>query len=326
MSLVVVLSTGGTISSRPQDDDAMVSTDGADELVGRSLVGSGVDVEAVDVLRAGSYNLTLADLRRVQDAVTAQLARPEVDGVVVTHGTDTLEETAFLLDLVHDDPRPVVVTGAQRSADASDGDGPRNLGDAIAVAAAPAARDCGVLVVFSGVVLPARGTRKMHTTAPQPFRALDTGPLGTVAEGEVHITQRPERLKPLPRAGEAFDTVRVDVVSLYPGADAELVDAAVQAGATGVVLAATGIGNANHVVVDAVRRHVEAGVVVSLSSRVPEGPVRPVYGNGGGVDLVRAGAIVARDVPAYQVRVLLALLLSHAPAGVDVSRQLAAYS
>lgn len=326
MPIVVVLSTGGTISSRPGDDDAVVSTDGAADLVGRTARWDGVDVEAVDVLRTGSYNLDLAALRTIAEAVAAQLERPEVDGVVVTHGTDTLEETAFLLDLLHDDARPVVVTGAQRSADVADGDGPRNLGDAVAVAASPHARDCGVLVAFGGTILPARGTRKMHTTAAQPFRALDAGPLGTVADGEVRITQRPERLKPLPAATPAFDDARVDVVSLYPGADAVLLDAAVAAGARGVVLAATGIGNANATVVEAVRRHVDAGVVVALSSRVPEGPVQPVYGDGGGVDLVRAGAVVATDVPSYQVRVLLALLLTHDLATADVLQRLADYS
>ncbi|MEH3068157.1 MAG: asparaginase domain-containing protein [Aeromicrobium erythreum] len=197
MPHVVVLSTGGTISSRPGDDDAVVSTDGAEQLVDRSLQVPGVRVEAVDVLRTGSYNLDLGSLRTIAQAVAEQLARPEVDGVVVTHGTDTLEETAFLLDLVHDDARPVVVTGAQRSADQPDGDGPRNLGDAIAVAASPHTRDCGVLVAFGGTILPARGTRKMHTTAAQPFRALDAGPLGSVADGEVRVVQRPDRLKPL---------------------------------------------------------------------------------------------------------------------------------
>lgn len=326
MPHVVVLSTGGTISSRPGDDAAVVSTDGAEQLVDRSLQVPGVRVEAVDVLRTGSYNLDLGSLRTIVQAVAEQLARPEVDGVVVTHGTDTLEETAFLLDLVHDDARPVVVTGAQRSADQPDGDGPRNLGDAIAVAASPHTRDCGVLVAFGGTILPARGTRKMHTTAAQPFRALDAGPLGSVADGEVRVVQRPDRLKPLAAPTPAFDAVRVDVVSLYPGADATLLDAAVAAGARGVVLAGTGIGNANHAVVEAVRRHVAAGVVVVLSSRVPEGPVQPVYGDGGGVDVVRAGAVVATDLPSYQARVLLALLLTHDLTAADVVDRLSTHS
>ncbi len=326
MTLVAVLSTGGTISSRPGVDDAMVSTDGAADLVSRSAASGGVAVEAHDVVRIGSYRLGLGDLRTITEAVAEQLARPEVDGVVVTHGTDTLEETAFLLDLVHADPRPVVVTGAQRPATAPDGDGPRNLSDAIAVAASPHARDCGVLVSFAGTVFGARGTRKMHTTAAQPFRTLDAGPLGTVLDGDVRISQRPERHKPLPAPTPAFDDARVDVVSVYPGADPALIDASVAAGARGLVLAATGLGNATPEIAQAVRRHVEAGVVVALSSRVPEGPVRPVYGDGGGVDLVRAGAIVATDLPAYQVRLLLAHLLTLDLAPADVTRLLAACS
>jgi L-asparaginase len=326
MSLVVVLSTGGTISSRPGRDAAVVSTDGAAELVGRIAAAEGIDVQALDVLKIGSYQLDLANLRTVHDAVVEQLDRPEVDGVVITHGTDTLEETAALLDLVHDDSRPVVLTGAQRSADAADGDGPRNLRDAITVAASPVARETGVLVVFAGSIFAARGTRKMHTTDVSPFRTLDGGPLGTVAGDVVRLTVRPERTKPLPHPVESFDDVRVDLVALYPGADATLLDASVAAGARGVVLAASGIGNANSAVVEAVANHTASGVVVAVSSRVPEGPVVPVYGDGGGVDLVRAGAVVARELPSFQTRVLLALLLSLDLTGSDVRRALETYA
>jgi len=319
MPHVVVLSTGGTISSRPSTGRGVVSTDGAAELVGRVALPPDHTLETVDVLRVGSYRLSLGDLRTLADAVQAQLARDDVDGVVVTHGTDTLEESAVLLDLVHHDERPVVLTGAQRSADQPDGDGPRNLRDAIVVAGSLAARGLGVVVVFSGLVLPARGTRKMHTTALSPFRALDGGPVGDVDAEGVRIAARPVRPVPLAAPGAGLDDVRVDLVEVYPGADASLMDAAVAAGARGVVLAGTGIGNANDAIVDAVRRHVGAGVSVVLSSRVPEGPVVPVYGDGGGVDLLAAGAVVAGDLPATQVRVLLALALSHTTDATEVA-------
>ncbi|WP_219470559.1 asparaginase domain-containing protein, partial [Nonomuraea rhizosphaerae] len=135
MSQVIVLSTGGTIATRRDPRGVGLPEDGARELLGRLPAPSGVDVVGVDVLRAGSYLFTLADMREVAVRARAALADPDVLGVVVTHGTDGMEETAYLTDLFHADGRPVVFTGAQRPADAADGDGPRNLADAIAVGA-----------------------------------------------------------------------------------------------------------------------------------------------------------------------------------------------
>jgi L-asparaginase len=126
----------------------------------------------------------------------------------------------------------------------------------------------------------------------------------------VSVTAVPRRSKPLPRPGARFDDVRVDLVEMYPGADAALIRAAVAAGARGIVLAGTGIGNANPVVVEAARELVADGVAVVLSTRVPEGPVSGVYGDGGGADLIAAGIPAASGLPASQVRILLALWLS----------------
>lgn len=311
MRRVAVIATGGTIASESTDGGVVARRGGASLLGGSEVPG--VEIEYVDLMTVGSYRLTLGHLRRICDAVRDVLGREDdrVDGVVITHGTDTMEETAILLDLVHDDPRPVVLTGAQRPGDAADGDGPRNLTDAVLVAAAPAARHLGALIVFAGRVLPARGTRKVHTTALDAFDTVVGGQLGTVDRSGVSLTAAPRRPKPLPRPGTSFDETRVDLITMYPGADDALVHASAAAGARGVVLAGTGIGNANPVVVDAVVALLGRGMTVVLSTRVPEGPVVGVYGQGGGADLVAAGVPTASGLPATQLRILLALWLSH---------------
>ncbi|MEV4455091.1 asparaginase domain-containing protein, partial [Microbispora sp. NPDC049633] len=153
----------------------------------------------------GSYLLGHRELRLVAEAVAAEIARDDVTGVVVTHGTDTMEETAFLLDLVHRGDKPVVLTGAQRAADQPDSDGPRNLREAVAVAASPDARGCGALISFAGQIFAARGTRKHHTVAAQPFRTLDGGSVGRVDSTGAHITARPVRPAPLDPPGPRFD-------------------------------------------------------------------------------------------------------------------------
>src|SRR5699024_349484 len=139
----------------------------------------------------------------------------------------------FLLDLVHVSSKPVVLTGAQRAADQLDTDGPRNLADAVTVAASERVRDCGALVVFAGLVYSPQRTRKHHTVAAAPYRAGDSGPLGRVEAGGVRMTTVPNRPAPLAIPGELFDTTRVDVIPVHPGDDATLAAAAVQAGATG---------------------------------------------------------------------------------------------
>lgn len=315
MPLIVILATGGTIASRADVHGAAVATDTADRLVRTARVSApGIDLEAVDVLRKNSFNLTLGDLRVVADAISDQLARPEVDGVVVTHGTDTMEETAFLADLVHDDLRPVVFTGAQLSADHDGSDGPANLRDAILLAAAPAARGIGVLVSFAGDVFAARGVRKAHALELAPFTAAGTGPVGHIRGGAVDIRVHPVRRSARKLPDASFDRIRVDAVLAYPGADAALLRAAVAAGARGIVLIGSGTGNPNSALVPTVRDAHAAGIVVALSSRAGDGPVAPIYGGGGAVDAVAAGAVPTGDLPWPQVRILLALLLAESDA------------
>ena len=309
MPLVSVLATGGTIASRSDGGGAATARDAGADLVARLDLPFGIAVRVEDVFTVSGFRMTLDRVHTLAQVVAAQLRDPDVAGVVVTHGTDTTEETAFFLDLFHDDARPVVLTGAQRAADAPDSDGPRNLTDAVTVAANPAARGLGVLIGFGGQLFPARGTRKTHTLAADTFANPHGGPLGWVHGADVGVVTQPRRRPALDLA--AFDPggLRVDVVACYPDADATALHAFADAGARGLVLEATGAGNANLDICAAVRELTEAGIVVVTSTRVAAGPVTAIYGDGGGVDLRAAGAVPSGLLRPSQARMLLAALI-----------------
>ncbi|MFJ8824013.1 asparaginase [Streptomyces sp. NPDC102467] len=321
---VILISTGGTIASRWQGTGYAADA-GGDTVLASAAVPEGVEVEVVDLFNVNSSRMTTERQLTLLRTVREVLADPAVDGIVVTHGTDTLEESAFLLDLHHDDPRPVVLTGAQKPLGATDGDGPGNMYDALQVAAS--VRDLGVLVVFDGSVHAARGTVKTQTLAANAFADPSAGPLGRLGFGRVDIRNTPQRPAPLPAPQDGARIPRVDIVMHHSDADPALFEAALAAGAQGIVLVATGAGNATPEFVDAVSAAVRRGVLVAVSTRVPAGPLAEIYTGGGAVDLVAAGAVLSGTLRAGQARiaVLAALLTDAAPAArTDLLRRLIA--
>jgi L-asparaginase len=307
---VHLLATGGTIASRHGPDGLTARTPAA-ELLAAAGPLPGLTVTASDHGTVGSFAFTTSDLRGLVAEARRCLAQG-VDGVVVTQGTDTMEESAYLADLVHDDPRPIVFTGAQRPFDAPAPDGPVNLADALRVAASPAARDFGVLLCFDGLTFAAHGVRKVETLRSGAFAAPGRGPVLRLAAAAVLPLARPVRRAALP-LDLAADLPRVDVVACYLGVDGALMHAAVAAGAAGLVLQAFGAGNVTPAVVEATADLVAAGIPVLVCSRVPSGPVVPLYTGGGGADLARAGAVFAHDLSPWQGRLLLAAALALAP-------------
>jgi L-asparaginase len=302
-----LIATGGTIASRRSPQGLLSGATGAELLEAAGLAQAGIEVE--DVGSRGSYAFTLADLTGLAGRVRAALD-DGVDGVVLTHGTDTMEETAFLLELVHGDDRPVVLTGAQRPFDSVAPDGPGNLAAALQVAASPHARGLGALLVFDGLAWQARGVRKTETLASGAFSAPGRGPALRIVSESVLPLSRQRR--PAPFRLDTGPLPRVDVVPLYVGVADALLQAAVAAGARGVVLQALGAGNAPPSVTDSVGRLVAGGIPVLVTSRVTAGPVSPLYAGGGGADLARAGAVFAADLSPWQARLLLSAALAGA--------------
>ncbi|MFD3873095.1 asparaginase [Streptomyces sp. NPDC058623] len=313
MGRIVVISTGGTIASRWMGSGFAAEADGR-EVMATAPLPEGVSIEVVDLFRVNSPRLTTAHQLTLLRTVHEVLADPDVDGIVVTHGTDTLEESAFLLDLHHHDARSVVFTGSQLPMGSADGDGPGNLYDALLTAAGT--RGLGVLITFAGRVHAARGTVKTQAVALDAFADPSKELLGKIGFGKVTMLREPQRPAPLALPAMPELPPRVDMVMHHADADPLLLNAAVEAGARGIVLIGTGAGNATPEIVDAVAAAIARGVLVALTTRVAAGPVTEIYTHGGAVDLVAVGAVPTGTLRAGQARiaVLSALLAGSDPA------------
>lgn len=316
-----MVATGGTIASTPTGGGSVAGLP-AQHLLEAITLPSGVTVDAEQLFQMNSFALTIEHLAALARRVRQALADPDVDGVVVTHGTDTMEETAFLLGLFLDPARPVVFTGSQRTPDQPDADGARNLLDAITVAADAASSGLGSVIVFDGAIWAAAGTRKAHTLDLAGFDS-EWAPVGTVRGGAVAIARRPAG-HPLFDL-DAFAPARVDIVPAYPGVDTVALDAVVRAGAAGIVLEGMGAGNVGRPLADAAAGLIDAGIPVVLSTRVARGPTAAIYGGGGGADLLASGAILGGRFRAPQLRILLAAALGCCGSPAEASSAVTAY-
>jgi L-asparaginase len=313
MRRVAVVFTGGTISMvrDPVAGGNVPSLDGAALLGLVPGLDTIADLVPIDLGRTPASHFRLERLLEIAGVIRRAQEDPLVDGVVVVQGTDTIEETAFLWDLVLDGPEPVVVTGAMRTSSDPDFDGPRNLRDAVRVAASPELRDSGVTVVLAGSIEPADTVLKTNTTAFDTFRSLDAPRLGAVVDDAVMV----ERARG-PRRHVAAQTATEDValVIATTGIDGRLLDAA--AGwAKGIVVEATGSGNTTPELLAAATRAMERGIEVVLTTRCPSGAVSDAYAfPGGGATWARAGAILAGHLGGPKARIALACGLG---AGLD---------
>ncbi|WP_347352718.1 asparaginase [Intrasporangium sp.] len=301
---------GGTIASVPAEGPGVQPT-----LAARDLAAGVPGLEAAAVLETHTFRtipssaITLRDLVELVPLLEAVVARGAV-GVVVSQGTDTIEEAAFVLDLLWDRPEPLVVTGAMRNPSLAGADGPANLLASVQVAAEPDARDCGVLVCLNDEIHAARFVHKSHTSSPSTFHSPGLGPIGWVAEGRPVIAFRPTR-----RAHVELDwsapLPRVPIVTIGLDADPALLEAARDLECDGIVIEGMGGGHVPAGLLPAVADLLER-IPVVLTSRTGSGEVlATTYGYPGGeIDLLDRGVIRAGALDSLKARLLLMLAVA----------------
>lgn len=304
-SRIVIIFTGGTIASTLDAEwGGVVPSMSGGEILSR--IPGIRSVADIHVHEYGTYpgpHITIERMWELSKIVATYAQDPTVDGIVVTHGTDTLEETAYFLDCAVATAKPIVVIGAMRNSSEPDWDGPRNLRDAVTVAAHPSSRDLGVLVCLGGVLTAASETSKTDTQELSTFASFDFGPIGRISNGVVFIHRRPFHretfeVKALPEF--------VPLLKSYAGMDATLIDLCRTKSMSGIVIEAFGVGNVTPAVFYALKGAAEAGLPVVLVSRCPVGRVEHIYAyEGAGRHLHEAGIIFADYLNGQKARIKL---------------------
>ena len=325
---IVVLATGGTIAGAAASDVQAGYTSGQ---VGVEKLLAAVPqanklahLRGEQIANIGSQDMNDEVWLKLARRVNELTAMSDIDGVVITHGTDTIEETAYFLNLVVKSRKPVVLTAAMRPSTALSADGPLNFFNAVAVAANPHAAGHGVLVVVNDWIHGASSLTKTSTTAVQTFLSPLSGLIGTVAYGETDFYRGPVGRHTV-ESEFSLDGVtalpRVDIVMAYENMDGTLIDAAVAAGAKGVVIAGVGNGNMTEPAVKALARHAKAGITCVRASRVTTGRV----GRNVELDDDKLGFIASIDLNPQKARVLLRLALLSSRPAADMQRLFSDY-
>ena len=309
---IVILATGGTIAGSAETQTQAGYTSGQ---VGVDILIDAVpqiedlaEVTGEQIANVGSQDMSDAIWLKLANRINELAASDEVDGIVITHGTDTIEETGYYLNLAVKTDKPVVMTAAMRPSTALSADGPLNIFNAVAVAADPEARGRGVLIVANDDIHGARGITKTSTTDVQTFMSPERGLIGVSLYGVNRYFRYPYRLHTMESefSVAAVDALpRVDVVYITADVSPDLIDCAVASGAKGLITAGVGNGNMTGPALEAVKRAVAKGVVVVRSSRVPSGSV----GRNVEVNDDEVGSVASGELNPAKARVLLKLAL-----------------
>ena len=312
---IVILATGGTIAGAAATGTQSGYQSGA---VAIDAMVAGVpglkdlaNIKGEQISNVGSQDMSFEIMRKLAKRINELASSPDVDGIVITHGTDTMEETAFFLNLTAKTDKPIVLVGSMRPSTAVSADGPLNLYNAVAVAADPKAAGRGVLVVMNDWIHGAHSLTKTSTTALQTFMSPVRGLVGVTAYGKNDFFMSPSWKH---TTQTEFDITgvtqlpRVDIIFASADMSPDLIDCAVTNGAKGIVIAGVGNGNMNKSSVDAAARAVKKGVVVVRSSRVPTGTV----GRNVELDDDKLGFIASDELNPQKARILLTLALLNA--------------
>ena len=309
---IVILATGGTIAGAAATGTQSGYTSGAVTIDAMLAAVPGIDkvakVKGEQIANVGSQDMSFDVLLKVVKRINELTSKGDVDGIVITHGTDTMEESAFFLNLTAKTKKPVVLVGSMRPSTAVSADGPLNLYNAIAVASDPQAKGRGVLVVMNDEIHAAHSLTKMSTTAVETFQSPRRGLVGTTNYGTQDYFNSPTWKH---TTDSEFDVSkvtkmpRVDILVACVDMSADLIDAAAASGAKGIVIAGVGNGNMNKAAVDAAARVAKQGVIVVRSSRVPTGLI------GRNVELNddQLGFIASNELNPQKARILLSLAL-----------------
>lgn len=321
LPVVKLIATGGTIAMKidPVKKAPVPAISGEDLIATVPEIAKVAKIEVLNLANVPSDYMDPKLWVALQKAVVETLARPEVAGVIVSHGTDTLEETAYFLDLTVKSDKPIVLIGAQRNASEPDFDGPRNLLNAAKICVAPEAKNKGSMIVLNNQINAAREATKSHTSDVETFKSGDFGFLGNVDNDRIVFYRAPLRRQNIALVQEKLPYV--EIIAMYGGAEGNMVRAAVAAGAKGLVIQALGWGNVNIPMYEAIKEAVAKGIPVVISTRVPNGRVLPVYGfKGGGKTLKEAGAVHADNLSPQKARILLMLALQTTTKAEDIQQ------
>ncbi|EFW34526.1 asparaginase [Staphylococcus aureus] len=309
MKHLLVIHTGGTISMSQDQSNKVVTNDINPISMHQDVINQYAQIDELNPFNVPSPHMTIQHVKQLKDIILEEVTNKYYDGFVITHGTDTLEETAFLLDLILGIEQPVVITGAMRSSNEIGSDGLYNYISAIRVASDEKARHKGVMVVFNDEIHTARNVTKTHTSNTNTFQSPNHGPLGVLTKDRVQFHHMPYRQQALENVN---DKLNVPLVKAYMGMPGDIFSFYSREGIDGMVIEALGQGNIPPSALEGIQQLVSLNIPIVLVSRSFNGIVSPTYAyDGGGYQLAQQGFIFSNGLNGPKARLKLLVALSN---------------
>ncbi|AMO51634.1 asparaginase [Staphylococcus aureus] len=309
MKHLLVIHTGGTISMSQDQSNKVVTNDINPISMHQDVINQYAQIDELNPFNVPSPHMTIQHVKQLKDIILEAVTNKYYDGFVITHGTDTLEETAFLLDLILGIEQPVVITGAMRSSNEIGSDGLYNYISAIRVASDEKARHKGVMVVFNDEIHTARNVTKTHTSNTNTFQSPNHGPLGVLTKDRVQFHHMPYRQQALENVNEKLN---VPLVKAYMGMPSDIFSFYSREGIDGMVIEALGQGNIPPSALEGIQQLVSLNIPIVLVSRSFNGIVSPTYAyDGGGYQLAQQGFIFSNGLNGPKARLKLLVALSN---------------